>query len=56
LRVDDHADPLAELARLETVSREVWVQFRNFLPTRKAPAGTTDRNIIDAAVRSASQG
>jgi uncharacterized Ntn-hydrolase superfamily protein len=56
LRVDDHADPLAELARLERVSREVWAQFRNFLPTRKTPAGTTDRNIIDAAVKTASRG
>jgi len=56
LRVDDHADPLAELARLEAVSRDVWAQFRNFLPTRKSPAGTTDRNIIDTAVKTASQG
>ena len=28
LRVDDHADPLAELARLEEVARERWVHFR----------------------------
>ncbi len=28
LRVDDHADPLAELERLERVSRERWVHFR----------------------------
>jgi uncharacterized Ntn-hydrolase superfamily protein len=28
LRVDDHADPLAELERLEQVSRERWVHFR----------------------------
>ncbi len=28
LRVDDHADPLAELERLEAVSRERWVHFR----------------------------
>lgn len=56
LRVDDHVDPLAELARLEAVSREVWAQFRNFLPTRKTPAGTPDRNTIDAAVKSASRG
>ena len=39
LRVDDHADPLAELERLEAVSRERWVHFRKFLPTRKNPAG-----------------
>ena len=53
LRVDDHADPLAELARLEAVSRERWVHFRNFLPTRKNPAGTTDRDTIDAGVEAA---
>jgi uncharacterized Ntn-hydrolase superfamily protein len=34
LRVDDHADPLRELARLEEVSREQWVHFRAFMPTR----------------------
>jgi uncharacterized Ntn-hydrolase superfamily protein len=50
LRVDDHLDPLAELARLEQVSRERWVHFRKFLPTRKNPAGITDRAAIDAAI------
>lgn len=56
LRVDDHTDPLAELARLEQVSRERWVHFRQFLPTRKNPAGVTDRAIIDAAVAAATAG
>jgi uncharacterized Ntn-hydrolase superfamily protein len=50
LRVDDHTDPLAELARLEHVSRERWVHFRRFLPSRNNPAGITDRGIIDAAI------
>jgi uncharacterized Ntn-hydrolase superfamily protein len=50
LRVDDHADPLAELERLERVSRERWVHFRKFLPTRKNPAGVTDRATIDAGI------
>jgi uncharacterized Ntn-hydrolase superfamily protein len=53
LRVDDHADPLAELERLEAVSRERWVHFRDFLPTRKNPAGITDRKIIDARIEAA---
>jgi uncharacterized Ntn-hydrolase superfamily protein len=53
LRVDDHADPLAELERLEGVSRERWVHFRQFLPTRKNPAGVTDRAVIDASVQAA---
>jgi uncharacterized Ntn-hydrolase superfamily protein len=53
LRVDDHPDPLAELVRLERVSRERWVHFRRFLPTRDNPAGVTDRAIIDAAIEAA---
>src|SRR5258708_17022928 len=50
LRVDDHADPLAELRRLEQVSRESWVHFRQFLPTRRQPAGITDRGAIEAGI------
>ena len=53
LRVDDHTDPLAELERLEQVSRERWVHFRPFLPTRKNPAGITDRAVIDATIEAA---
>jgi uncharacterized Ntn-hydrolase superfamily protein len=55
LRVDDHSDPLAELARLEQVSRERWVHFRRFLPTRQNPSGITDRAIIDAGVETGIQ-
>jgi uncharacterized Ntn-hydrolase superfamily protein len=53
LRVDDHTDPLGELERLEAVSRERWVHFRSFLPTRANPAGITDRKIIDASIEAA---
>jgi uncharacterized Ntn-hydrolase superfamily protein len=53
LRVDDHADPLAELERLEAVSRERWVHFRKYLPSRKNPAGITDRAVIDAGIAAA---
>jgi uncharacterized Ntn-hydrolase superfamily protein len=56
LRVDDHADPLTELGRLERVSRERWVHFRQFLPTRQNPAGITDRATIDAGVEAAIAG
>jgi uncharacterized Ntn-hydrolase superfamily protein len=56
LRVDDHADPLAELERLEQVSRERWVHFRKFLPTRQNPAGITDRATIDASIEAAIAG
>ena len=56
LRVDDHTDPLAELERLEQVSRERWVHFRPFLPTRQNPAGITDRKIIDTSIEAANAG
>jgi uncharacterized Ntn-hydrolase superfamily protein len=56
LRVDDHTDPLAELERLEQVSRERWVHFRPFLPTRQNPAGITDRKIIDTSIEAAIAG
>jgi uncharacterized Ntn-hydrolase superfamily protein len=56
LRVDDHTDPLAELERLEKVSRERWVHLRNYLPSRKNPAGITDRKIIDAGIEAAIAG
>jgi len=53
LRVDDHDDPLSELERLERVSRERWVHFRKFLPTRENPAGITDRATIDSGIAAA---
>jgi uncharacterized Ntn-hydrolase superfamily protein len=56
LRVDDHVDPLTELERLERVSRERWVHFRKFLPSRNNPAGITDRKIIDAGIEAAIAG
>lgn len=55
LRVDDHTDPLDELERLEQVSREQWVHVRRFLPTRKNPAGITDRETLDAGKDAASE-
>jgi uncharacterized Ntn-hydrolase superfamily protein len=56
LRVDDHTDPLAELERLEQVSRERWVHYRKYLPSRKNPAGVTDRETIDAGIEAAIAG
>ena len=55
LRVDDHADPLRELERLEAVSREHWVPFRTFMPTRDNPAGTSDRAMIEAGIAAAAK-
>ena len=53
LRVDDHSDPLAELDRLEHVSRERFVPFMRFLPSHKVPVGTTDRETIEAGIQQA---
>jgi uncharacterized Ntn-hydrolase superfamily protein len=53
LRVDDHAEPLDELARLERVSRERWVHYRKFLPKRGDPVGITDRDLINAEMEKA---
>jgi uncharacterized Ntn-hydrolase superfamily protein len=53
LRVDDHTDPLAELERLEKVSRERWVHFSRFLPSAKNPHGELDRKVIDAGIAAA---
>ncbi len=50
LRVDDHAEPLQELARLEAVSRERWTHFRAFSATRENPAGIFDRATIEAGI------
>ena len=51
LRVDDHVNPLAELGRLEAVSREQWVHFRPVLPTRENPGGISDRSAIEAHIQ-----
>jgi uncharacterized Ntn-hydrolase superfamily protein len=47
LRVDDHPDPLAELERLERVSRERFVPFARCLPSKRDPVGITDRDLIE---------
>ena len=50
LRVDDHPDPLKELARLEAVARERWVHVRRVLPSRDLPHGITNPADIDGAI------
>lgn len=50
IRVDDHADPLAELERLHRKSLERFQPFIECLPSRQNPAGITDRARIDAHV------
>ena len=53
LRVDDHTDPLTELARLEAVSRERWVHFAKFLPSKRNPVGVIDRAQLEAGIAAA---
>ena len=50
LRVDDHADPIAELQRLYDVSLERFQAFVSCLPSRARPAGITDRAAIEREV------
>src|SRR4051812_29595619 len=53
LRVDDHTDPLVELGRLEAVSRERWVHFAKFLPSKRNPVGIIDRAQLEAGIAAA---
>lgn len=50
LRVDDHADPLGELARLEEVARQRWVHFRRQMPSRDRPSGLVDRAELEELI------
>jgi uncharacterized Ntn-hydrolase superfamily protein len=53
LRVDDHADPLAELERLESVGRERLFHYVKFMPSRTNPSGTLEREVIEAGIAKA---
>ena len=50
LRVDDHAEPLAELRRLYDKSLERYQPFVACLPSRARPAGITDRAVIEREI------
>jgi uncharacterized Ntn-hydrolase superfamily protein len=57
LRVDDHADPLGELSRLQEVARERWVHFRRCMPSRDRPSGLVDRGELEELIaRSIAEG
>jgi uncharacterized Ntn-hydrolase superfamily protein len=47
IRVDDHADPLAELRRLWRVAHQRYVPFQAAGPTRALPGGVLDRAELD---------
>lgn len=50
IRVDDHAEPIAELARLYEKSLERFQPFVACLPGRHNPTGLTDRAEIEASI------
>jgi uncharacterized Ntn-hydrolase superfamily protein len=50
IRVDDHAEPIAELQRLYDKSLERYQPFMACLPGRGNPAGLTDRAEIEARI------
>ena len=50
LRVDDHADPLGELARLGEVARQRWVHFRRQMPSQNRPSGLLDRAELEVLI------
>ncbi len=51
LRVDDHPDPLAELARLYGVAQERFVPFSSAaFPRRERPYGVLDRELIERVI------
>lgn len=50
LRVDDHADPLTELERLEGVARQSWVHFRRVLANSREPHGVLDMAAADTRI------
>jgi uncharacterized Ntn-hydrolase superfamily protein len=50
IRADDHADPLAELARLHAVARERFIPFSASFPCHDRPYGVLDRAVIERII------
>ena len=50
IRVDDSADPLAELERLYAVAQERYLHVAETMPTRQNPSGMIDRREIDEKI------
>ncbi len=50
LRVDDHAEPIAELQRLYRISLQRYQPFTACLASRHDPVGLTDRSEIEARI------
>jgi uncharacterized Ntn-hydrolase superfamily protein len=50
LRVDDHADPLAELRRLYEKAHERFIPYLKCAPSSTNPWGITDRSVIEREI------
>jgi len=50
LRVDDHAEPIAELRRLYAASLDRFQPFLSCVPSRTRPSGITDRAVIEEEI------
>ena len=50
LRVDDHAEPLAELRRLYDKAHERFVPYLKCSPSKERPWGITDRALIEEEI------
>jgi hypothetical protein len=50
IRVDDHTDPLAELAPSRSREPRALVHFAKLLPSKRDPVGVIDRAELDARV------
>jgi uncharacterized Ntn-hydrolase superfamily protein len=50
LRVDDHAEPLAELRRLYEKAHERFIPFMACGPSKARPWGILDRDVIEQEV------
>ena len=50
IRVDDHAEPLDELARLEAVSRQRFIHYRTCMPSATNPSGVLGREEIERRI------
>ena len=50
LRVDDHADPLAELRRLYEKAHERFIPYLRCSPSKARPWGVLDREIIEEEI------
>lgn len=50
IRVDDHAEPLTELARLEAVSRQRYIHYRTCMPSAVNPSGILGREEIERQI------